>query len=172
MFDKFEAIFITGIILFSIGYFPLKNQMVADELLESIKNLKTMPWLLPVDDIKGHLGEKIGFYFTFLGHYTTFLLPLAAVGGVTFIEVVYSNSLGTGGFLTPIFALLVCIWAQTLIEFWKRKQAVKVMEWGMTNYAEGEHELVGFEGEEILSGENDKYSISILEFLFVRLSRH
>ena len=135
-----------------IGFFPLKESAGSVEVLNSMTNLETMPWLLPVDDLKCYLGEKIGFYFAFLGHYTTFLLPLALVGLITFLEVAFSGSLATGGFLTPVFALVVCVWAQAMIEYWKRKQALKAMEWGMSNYMVEERELAAFAGEEMPSG--------------------
>jgi hypothetical protein len=38
------------------------------------------PWDQPIDLIRDYFGEKVGMYFEFLGHYTTWLLPLA-IGG-------------------------------------------------------------------------------------------
>ena len=131
------------------AYFPIKDEVVANELLDAMYGIKVMPWLLPIDKVKNYLGERIGIYFAFIGHYTTFLLPLAAVGLLTFLEVMAQGKLGSGGFLTPVYAILVCVWAQTMIEFWKRKQAMKVMEWGMNDYALDEKDLPAFQGDEM-----------------------
>lgn len=142
------------------GYFPLKDEVVANELFDAISGIKVMPWQLPIDKVKNYLGERIGIYFAFIGHYTTFLFPLAAVGLLTFLEVLAQGKLGNGGFLTPIYAVLVCIWAQAMIEYWKRKQAMKVMEWGMSDYAFEERDLPAFEGEDmssVIDGKPTKY---------------
>ena len=108
---------------------------------------------MPIDDIKNYLGERIGLYFYFLGHYTSYLIPLAGLGIVVFIILLIES--GTpGGFsyalsnslATPLYCVCVIIWGQIMIEMWKRKEATKAMEWGTTGYEATEPERPDFEG--------------------------
>lgn len=131
---------------FVVAYFPLKDEAVAEDILDSIVDFKMMPWDLPVDRVKEYLGEYYGLYFYFVGHYTTFLVPLAGVGFLVFLLM----TLGAD-FITPIFALTVCVWAQVMIEFWKRRQSHKSMEWGTTGYTPNEPTMPTFIGEEMNS---------------------
>ncbi|CAN0540169.1 unnamed protein product, partial [Laminaria digitata] len=39
-----------------------------------------VPWKEPTDDIKDYFGEKIGLYFLWLGHYTTWCVRSGWVG--------------------------------------------------------------------------------------------
>nr|XP_022287592.1 anoctamin-4-like isoform X1 [Crassostrea virginica] len=39
----------------------------------------------PLDQIRSYFGEKIGIYFTWLGYYTTMLIPAAVTGLIAFI---------------------------------------------------------------------------------------
>lgn len=97
-------------------------------------------------------------YFEFLGHYTTWLLPLSIVGecyishnqklqciynpvdvpgilitiDVVIEAIVYGNyteAIGTG-YSIPLFCVFVSFWSQLMLEYWKRTEATKAMEWG------------------------------------------
>ena len=128
------------------GYFPLKDEVVANDLIEKISNFKILPWQLPFDEIKNYLGERIGMYYLFLSHITTFMVPLAALGALVFIILLAQSALNTGSWITAIYALVVCIWAQSMIEFWRRKQASIAMQWGMVGFNSDEVDLPTFEG--------------------------
>jgi hypothetical protein len=112
------------------------------------------PWQQPIDSIRDYFGEKVGMYFEFLGHYTTWLLPssiagkcsvpltcpppLTAILGVVVMfdiiieAAVYGDlpkALATA-FSIPLFCTFIAIWAQLMLEYWKRTEATKAMEWG------------------------------------------
>jgi hypothetical protein len=67
----------------------------------------------------GYFGEKIGMYFCFLGHFTTFMIPIAAIGLVAFLIIIAQSS-GTNNMsaalstsiATPIFCILLAVWSQ------------------------------------------------------------
>merc|ERR1711988_1550695 len=44
-----------------------------------------MPWNIPIEELKDYFGEKIGLYFKWAAHYTSWLAVAAMVGFVTFI---------------------------------------------------------------------------------------
>ena len=75
------------------------------------------------------IGEKIGLYFAFTGHYSTWLVPLclASVAVILYFMVLYSME-GTlvdalsKGFMVPFFCIFVAVWAQLMLEYWKREQ--------------------------------------------------
>ena len=83
--DKLVA---AGVVL---AAFPLAD---ADELRALEGRWITMwawPWRQPHQRIVDYFGEKIGFYFLFLGHYATFFLGAAAVGVAVFIHTVVAD---------------------------------------------------------------------------------
>lgn len=98
-----------------------------------------MPWDQPIDEIRDYFGEKIGLYFEFLGHYTTWLLPLSIVGGLATVDIaveaaIYGSLTSALGraYTVPAFCTFVAFWAQLMLEYWKRTEATKAMEWGMS----------------------------------------
>lgn len=142
------------------GYFPFKDDATASPLFDKINDPKALPWDFPVDDVRHYLGEDFGFFFALLAHYTSLLFPMSIIGLAMFLLLVVTDSLQTGSFFTPIYALVVCAWAQLTIDLWKRSQAVKAMEWGMTNYHPEEVILSTFEGEirpSVVDGSPMKY---------------
>ena len=146
-----------------ISFFPLHNNDVREELSRNWFSFRVSPWEQPIDDVKEYLGEKVALYFEFVGHYTTWLLPLS-IGGilVTFDLVVETSVYGSldeallGGYTIPFFCIFVSFWAQLMIEYWKRKQATRAMEWGTTLFEEEETDRPEFKGEMIRSIVNGK----------------
>lgn len=118
------------------AYFPFRDPDEANRLQREWLNWRVQPWEQPFDDIRKYFGEKIGLYFVFIGHYTTWLLPLALVGILVAIDIVVEaivfNSFGDAignGYFVPFYCVFVAFWAQFMLEFWKRKESTKAMEW-------------------------------------------
>ena len=122
-----------------LAYFPLpeidKVQWLDDNFF------KSQVWKQPLREMREYLGAKLGLYFTFLSHYTTWLIPLGFVGTVEALDIAI-NSIFLGesfgkALETPttgvIFALFVSFWSQVMLEYWKRKQARVGMEWGISD---------------------------------------
>lgn len=144
-------------------FFPLHDTAARDELARNWFGWRVKPWEQPIDDVKEYLGEKVALYFEFTGHYTTWLLPLS-IGGILVcvdlaVETAVEGSIDTAlnsGYTIPFYCIFVSFWAQLMIEFWKRKQSTKAMEWGTTMFEEEETDRPEFTGEEIRSIVNGK----------------
>ena len=76
-----------------LAYYPLHVPGRVQQLSACWLPWRVMPWEQPIDMIRDYFGEKIGMYFEFLGHYTTWLLPLSIVGkwSGTHLEIIYDK---------------------------------------------------------------------------------
>lgn len=139
-----------------IAYFPLHNRALADDLEQRWLTWKVRPWEQPLDDIKEYFGEKVALYFCFTGHYTTWLLPLSIAGLLVCVDLAIEtgiyNSIGEAlltGYTIPFFCIFVSFWSQLMIEYWKRTEATKAMDWGMTQFEDEESERPEYEFDEV-----------------------
>lgn len=121
------------------------------------------PWNMPVDDIKDYYGEKIGLYFLFIGHYTTWLIPAGLVGIAAFADVAAKGFDPNAGSI-PYYCVFMAIWATLFLEYWKRKQVKYAMYWGMTDFESQQsvrpefaahHQVVSIKSP--INGEDEKY---------------
>jgi hypothetical protein len=147
-----------------ISFFPLHDKETRAELARNWFGWRVKPWEQPIDDVKEYLGEKVAMYFEFTGHYSTWLLPLSIGGILVCVDVAIQTASNggdidkalLGGYTIPFYCVFVSFWAQLMIEFWKRKQTTKAMEWGTTLFEEEETDRPEFKGEEIRSIINGK----------------
>lgn len=61
-----------------------------------------------------YFGEKIAFYFGWLGHYTTWLIYAAVAGVITFIANIAEGTVDSS--LVPVFATFIAIWSTLFLE--------------------------------------------------------
>jgi len=136
-----------------IAFFPLHNERNRRELAAQWIPGAWARFLLfgraPLDEIRAYFGEKIGLYFAFLGHYTIWLVPLAAVGIALAVWDCIQLTLSSA--LMPYYCVFVAFWSVLLLEYWKRAEARHAMEWGMVGFEEQERDRPEFHGEEITS---------------------
>uniref|UniRef100_A0A674K9S9 Anoctamin n=1 Tax=Terrapene triunguis TaxID=2587831 RepID=A0A674K9S9_9SAUR len=115
----------------------------------------------PLDHIRQYFGEKIAIYFAWLGFYTAWLLPAAAVGTVVFLAGLVAMGTNTAsvsgeeavwplcsvplqvGYLfdhpgTVFFSVFMSFWAVTFLEYWKRKSATLAHHWDCMDFQEEE----------------------------------
>lgn len=119
-----------------VAYYALREPKVIRALEREWMPWHRKPWEQPLDDIRDYFGEKIALYFAFLGHYTTWLFPLSIFGIIVGIDVVaeavmfdsLGKALGTA-YLVPFYCIFVSFWSQFMLEYWKRTEATKAMEW-------------------------------------------
>lgn len=129
-----------------VGYFPLHDIVELRTLEEKWLRYIQAPWRQRVDIVKDYFGEKIAFYFLFLGHYTTWLISTAWLGAASWIVVATENN-NPNTVWMPFFAAFVSIWSTLMLEYWKRKEKRHAMEWGMVGFEAEEPTRAEFEGE-------------------------
>lgn len=73
-----------------------------------------------------YFGEKHAFYFAFVAFYTVWLLLIAVPGAICQLLATVAGV----SFPSPLFAVVVSIWATLLVERWKRKKSEVQMSFG------------------------------------------
>jgi anoctamin-10/anoctamin-7 len=130
-----------------MGLFPFHEKEELYELQLSWFNFCSMPNSQPFDDIKDYMGEKIGLYFVWLAHYTTFVLFAAVFGFAAWINVA-ANGNDPDAQVVPYFSVFMALWVTVYLESWKRKENEIAMQWGMTGFEETEQTRPQFRGVE------------------------
>ncbi len=95
----------------------------------------------PLNFIKDYYGEKFGFYFAWLIHYTGWLIPVAVIGAIFGIAMIiegvneekkWDHYLASP--LSILYAFVIMIWSTLFTESWKRKQNYIANEWLVRNF--------------------------------------
>jgi anoctamin-10/anoctamin-7 len=98
-------------------------------------------------EIRDYYGEKIAYYFLWLGFYCHWLIIPSLVGLALFIAQVSVGRVDLD--VLPAYGIFVALWATLFLEFWKRKEARHRVEWGMAHYSEREQPRPEFVGESV-----------------------
>lgn len=131
------------------SHFPLHIGYELLMLQEEVMNMFGLPWNYPFDLIRDYFGEKVGLYFVWLCHYTSWLFPASIMGIIVWVDVVAESTYSAN--LVPFYAIFMAVWATLVQEFWKRKEANTALFWGMSDFETVEKERVDFSGEQVLS---------------------
>ena len=90
----------------------------------------------PLNFIKDYYGEKFGFYFAWLIHYTGWLIPVSIIGiicGSASIIEALDDERDAERYLfssiSIIYAFCIMIWITLFHESWKRKQNYIASAW-------------------------------------------
>ena len=137
-----------------LGYFPLHQPEELRALSKVWLHWKVMPWTQPFYAIKEYFGEKIGLYYLFMGHYTRWLIAPAVIGLGLQIYCWFHYTTIRQGFNSramPFFSAFICLWAITMLEFWKRKQARNALEWGTNDFETYETDRPDYRGSRVTS---------------------
>lgn len=103
-----------------------------------------------MDTVKDYFGEKIGMYFLFLGHYTTWLISAGVAGFISWTVVAGENN-DPNAAIVPYFAAFMSVWSTLMMEYWGRKEKMHAMKWGMVGFEENEQARPQFKGDLIPS---------------------
>ncbi|KAF0688931.1 Aste57867_19535 [Aphanomyces stellatus] len=135
------------------GYFPLHDDHMKADLWKKWK------WSIhqPIEEIRGYFGVKIGLYFAYLGHYTSWLMLSAFVGLSVYVIEMLQKKYVPAEFVQnlswakviaiPIYGVFMVVWAVLFLKYWVRKQWIFSMRWGMSDFHEEEQVRPQFQGE-------------------------
>jgi hypothetical protein len=132
------------------AYFPLHDLVELRELEKIWLLFFQAPWNQNVGAVKDYFGEKIGLYFLWIGHYTSWLAPAAFVGSLCWINVAIDDNSPDAPAM-PYFAAFICIWSTLFLEYWKRKEKLYSMRWGMVGFEATEEVRPQFRGDKTIS---------------------
>lgn len=103
---------------------PITDALSETSLVADLKTHFTSPELT-TGHVKETYGVQIALYFEFLKFYTTWLVPLAVLGAVSFLKTRHLFSL--------TYSFVSLIWGVLFLVFWDRKQLYLVNFWGVQN---------------------------------------
>ena len=91
--------------------------------------------------MRDYFGEKIGFYFAWLEHYSTSLLVLTVVAVSLYIPMALvqygtcPNDCSHSVVWTPLYSLILVVWCSLHSEGWKRRNAELMYLWDSRHFA-------------------------------------
>merc|ERR1711923_599662 len=117
--------------------FPLHEM---EEMKKLIDNAATNPYYILYDtdkwtngtlqEIRNYFGEKIAFYFAFLGFYTKSLLFPTLIGIILFVQQLLSDRLDPP--VTTLWIFRIIAWGITFCKSWSRRETDLAQRWGMS----------------------------------------
>jgi hypothetical protein len=172
---------------YMLDFFPMHDSDEVEWLKRNwVFNMNILPFpgaqTQPIGAIRNYYGEKVALYFAWLEHYSRALFFPTVLG---LLFVIFEDSAPqdakTQGFGLMVYCTLVGLWATTMTEFWKGRNAFLNLCWGMTDFKAVERERAEFIGVVRLSPITDLkemyhvsrgqlywrmfYSMSFLSFL-------
>jgi len=128
-----------------LTFFPIHDLVELRELEDKWLRFCQFPWNQDVDSVKDYFGEKIGMYFLWIGYYTSWLSSAAFVGFVAWIVLAaWGNDPNTP--FMPYFAAFMGMWSTLYLSYWRRKEKLYAMRWGMYGFKDSEQDRAEFEG--------------------------
>ncbi len=110
----------------------------------------------PATSIRNYFGEKIAYYFDFLGLYSRYLLvvPIPGIALFVLFMVLESDHI-VNKIMYAVYAVITILWTTIFLEHLKRKSNAKAIEWGQAELQEDEIIRPQFVGKSRRSPVND-----------------
>jgi anoctamin-10/anoctamin-7 len=145
-----------------LAFYPLHMPNELEKLKSVWLSWRVTPWNQPFHAIKEYMGEKLGMYFLFMGHYTRWLSAPAFVGFILqcIIWSYPSKAEGYDAPFLPLFSVFMVTWAILMLQYWKRLEGKAALEWGCAGYEHTQEDRPEFKGEKrpsMVTGEEILY---------------
>lgn len=127
--------------------YPLHDVEKRDAVMAEFSTWGLRP---DVNNVRDYVGDRLALYFAFVHHFTSACAVSAFVGVATtfvmYLEASVIDRPRAKSRMLPFFSAFQCVWAITLLEVWKRKEARLAMRWGTLGLAETVPDRPGFRG--------------------------
>lgn len=140
------------------AFFPMHNKKRAAVLLKACLKWTLPPWRQPFEKIKEYFGTQIALYFVFMSHYSSALVA-PAVLGIGCQLVVWATGPNFSSPVLPPFGAFICVWAISMLAYWKRQETKSALMWGTTDFEASETQRPEFEGIVIRSFVDGKLTL-------------
>mmetsp|Transcript_10900 Transcript_10900/g.15072 ORF Transcript_10900/g.15072 Transcript_10900/m.15072 type:complete len:1088 (+) Transcript_10900:43-3306(+) len=108
------------------------------------------PFAQPLMEIRSYFGEKIAFYFAWLGFYGYYLIYPALGGLICTLYLLFSGTSDEAIGIHPeqiIMALALVVWSAFYKESWDIESQYCALKWGTLNFEEQEVDRPQFHGD-------------------------
>ncbi|KAH9125578.1 hypothetical protein AeMF1_003833 [Aphanomyces euteiches] len=127
-------------------YFPLHDEAEKTQLADTwLSTSGWRPWRQPLSEIQAYFGSRIGLYFGFLGHYTTWLVGAGGLGCLLWI--MEWTSLLPSAVVVWLSSVLIIFWACFFLKSWRRATSRLAMQWGTSDFSAVEQVRPQYIGE-------------------------
>lgn len=97
---------------------------------------------LPLARLRHYFGTRVTLYLAWLSFYARMLIGIAALSIPVFLLMRVSHSEEVEAWMRLCWGLAVCFWGTYWFEYWKRRNAVLNVQWGLTTfYDDSENDL-------------------------------
>ena len=160
---KLESNYINNIFKSSIF---LRNEPVLNNISD---NLIILSYLSPIQTVKSKkldsffrniFGESIGYFYTWVSHYLSWLLFPTITGVIVRIAECFLND-NLKDYVNYIFLSIIILWGFYYVKDWKLFQIFYNYIWGMNNFV----------GERLNSYEQNYNKVSYVTFLGIKMEK-
>jgi anoctamin-10 len=108
-----------------------------------IKELSNSYMIKPnqLTEIRNRFGERIGFYFSFIQSYFTFLVAWAVFGISSYYVL---------GSFSPIYAIINGLWCIVFTEWWKYQEVDLAINWGVRGVSQLDGKRREFKADKVI----------------------
>lgn len=90
----------------------------------------------PVQLLKDYFGSRVTVYLAWLMFYARMLMGIACLSVPVYVTLNWSRSERIGDAVRLAFGLCICFWGAYWLEYWKRRNAVLNVKWGLSDFYE------------------------------------
>ena len=133
-------------------HYCVHQNLHLEQLKRDWASLAKVCTVQPLRKIRTYFGERVAFYFAWIGFYYNVMIFAAGVGLLVYLfdSYVAPNISHDDMFLeysAVFFSLFLCLWGTFFDQLWGRRQKELAWKWGTTNTTVIEEQRSEFRGE-------------------------